>query len=194
MPEHQLFLPFEAPQHGLDRLFFAILAPPDAAAQAVQRVRELRVEHGLKSRPLASNRFHVSLHALGDYPRLPETLIEQAREAGAAVAMPPFAIEFDRVVSFIRSNGKPPIVLRVGSELATLKAFHRLLGEAMKKAGLGRWVASRFTPHMTLLYDDFVVKERVIDAVRLPVRDFALVHSLVGRSRYIELARWPLQG
>ena len=40
---------------------------------------------------------------------------------------------------------------------------------------------------------DRAVKEQAIEPVRLTVSDFALVHSLVGRSRYIELARWPLR-
>jgi 2'-5' RNA ligase len=194
MPARQLFLPFEAPQHGLDRLFFAILSSPDAALQIAERVHFLRVEHELKSRPIASKRLHISLHGLGDYPRLPEILIEIARRAGASVAMPPFEIEFDRVVSFNRKDKSRPFVLRVGRDFAALKTFHRLLGEAMRKAGLGRWVASHFTPHMTLLYDDRVVKERTIEPIRLAVSDFALVHSLAGRSRYIELARWPLHG
>ena len=51
----------------------------------------------------------------------------------------------------------------------------------------------RFVPHMTLLYDTRMVAERPIEPMRLTVRDFALVHSLVGQSRYIELARWPLR-
>jgi 2'-5' RNA ligase len=192
MRESQLFLPFEAPQHGLGRLFFAILSPPEAAMQIAECVQFLRAEHGLKGRPIGPDRLHISLHGLGDHPRLPKALVEQARGAGASVAMPPFDVVFDRAVSFARKNKKPPVVLRASGDVTPLITFHRRLGDAMKKAGLGRRVASRFTPHMTLIYDDRVVKERAIEAVRLTVRDFALVHSLVGRSRYIELARWPL--
>jgi 2'-5' RNA ligase len=189
MPEHQLFLPFELP---LDRLFFAILSPPEAAVHIAERTHFLRAEHGLRGRPIGSERLHISLHGLGDHPRLPKTLIEQAQVAGASVAMPPFEVVLDRAVSFARKNEKPPVVLRASGDVTPLIAFHRLLGEALKKARLCRRLAQHFTPHMTLLYDDRVVKERAIEPVRLPVRDFALVHSLIGRSRYIELARWPL--
>ena len=194
MSGEQLFLPFEAPLHGLDRLFFAILSPADTAVQIAERIRFFRVEHDLKGHPIAPERLHVSLHGLGDHPRLPETLFGQARGAAASVAMPLFEIEFDRVVSFGEKAKKRPFVLRVGRDGTPLKTFHRLLGEAMKKAGLGRWVAPHFTPHMTLLYDNRVVKERAIDPIRLTVRNFALVQSLLGRSRYIEVARWPLCG
>ena len=193
MPE-QLFLPFDAPPSALDRLFFAVLSCSDTALQIAERITPLRDEHGLKGRPIASQRLHVSLHGLGDYPGLPEILVELARRAGASVSMPPFEIAFDPVMSFNRKDRKRPLVLRVGSDLAVLETFHRLVGEAMKKAGLGRWVAPRFTPHMTLLYDNRIVREQAIEPIRLTVSDFALVHSLVGRSRYIELARWPLCG
>jgi 2'-5' RNA ligase len=189
MPEQQLFLPFEAP---LDRLFFAILSPPEAAVQIADCFHALRSEHGLKGRPIGPDRLHISLRGLGDHPRLPKTLIEKAQGAGASVAMPPFEVVLDRAVSFARKNEKPPVVLRASGDVTPLITFHRFLGEAMKKAGLGRWVVSQFTPHMTLLYDSRMVKEQAIEPVRLTVSDFVLVHSLVGRSRYIELARWPL--
>jgi RNA 2',3'-cyclic 3'-phosphodiesterase len=194
MSETQLFLPFfEASRYDLDRLFFAILPSPVAAAQIAERIHSLCVEHGLKGRPVAPSRLHISLHGLGDHSRLPQTLIEVARNAAASIAMPPFEIEFDRVMSFNRKDKKRPFVLRVGSDMTALNMFHRCLGDAMKKAGLGLWVASHFTLHMTLLYDDCAVKERPIEPICLTVSDFVLVHSLVGRSRYLELARWPLR-
>jgi 2'-5' RNA ligase len=145
MPEHQLSLPFEAPQYSRDRLFFAILSPPDAALQIAERTHSLRIEYGLETRPIASERLHISLHGLGDYPKLPSTLIEQARNAGASVSMPQFEIAFDSVLSFDRKHKKRPLVLRTRN-LVGLVTFQRRIGEAMKKAGLGRWVASLFRP------------------------------------------------
>lgn len=161
--------------------------------QIVECTRLLRVEHGLRGRAIEAERLHISLHGLGDHLSLPNMLIEEARDVGASVAMPPFDVVFDRAVSFRRTNRRPPVVLRASGDVTPLITFHRRLGDAMRKARLGR-VASHFSPHMTLLYDDRVMKERVIEAVRLSVRDFTLVHSLVGQSRYIELARWPLRG
>jgi 2'-5' RNA ligase len=104
----------------------------------------------------------------------------------------PFDIVLDRAMSFGPKRGPRPLVLRSGDE-AALVTFHRLLGAAMKHAGFRR-TAPRFTPHMTLLYSDRTVAERAIDRVRWTVRDFVLVQSLRGRSQYIHLARWPLQG
>jgi 2'-5' RNA ligase len=203
MPEHQLFLPFEAPQIKpvragrpveRDRLFFAVLASRDIAAAAAERLRLLRVQYGLKGRPIASARLHVSLFGLGDYFRLADAPVLLAREAGNFVVMPAFEIAFDRVLTFVGRDPKRPLVLRPSGDAAALVALHHSLGQAMKEAGLGRWAAPRFTPHMTLLYDDRVVKEEAIEPIRIRVSDFALVHSLVGQSRYVELARWPLRG
>lgn len=203
MPEHQLFLPFEAPQIkragprrpvARNRLFFAILSPHNAAREITERLCRLRFEYGLKGRPIAPARLHISLHGVGDYFQLPGAVIASAREAGAAVAMPPFEVAFDRVLSFHKNKIERPLVLRPSGDLPALVSLHRLLGEALTRTGLGRRSTPRFTPHMTLLYDDRVVKEQVIEPIHMPVADFALVHSLVGQSRYVELARWPLRG
>jgi 2'-5' RNA ligase len=195
MPAEQLCFPFEPapPSPVLHRLFFAILAPPDAALPITRFAHRLRGDYGLKSRPIASSRLHISLRGFGDYPALPDMLVDRARSAGASVSAPAFETTLDRVTSFGRGDGKRPVVLRARKDPAELAALHVHLGEAMKKAGLGRWVAPHFAPHMTLLYDKREVKERAIEPIRMTVRDFVLVQSLVGQSRYIELGRWALR-
>jgi 2'-5' RNA ligase len=45
---------------------------------------------------------------------------------------------------------------------------------------------------VTLLYDDGLVAERPIGALRWTVREFVLMHSLLGRNARVPLARWPL--
>lgn len=190
----QFFLPGFEPPLALDNLFFVILLQRDPAARISQLSEHLRDELGLTGRPIASERLHVSLHGIGEYESLPNAVVAAAKEAGALVKMSPFEIAFDRVMSFARKNGKRPFVLRVDSDGAGITALHWALGEAMKKAGLGQRVTSHFTPHMTLLYDDRMVTERPIEKVRLTVHDFVLVHSFVGQSRYVHLARWPLRG
>jgi 2'-5' RNA ligase len=62
----------------------------------------------------------------------------------------------------------------------------------MAKAGLGCPVR-HYTPHVTLLYGDHLVADRRVATVSWPVYEFVLVHSLLGRSRYNVLARFPLR-
>jgi 2'-5' RNA ligase len=121
-------------------------------------------------------------------------VLEAATRAATRVSTGPLDIVFDHAMSFDRKREGKPFVLRADRDTALMN-FYRLLGEAMKSVGFRR-VTSRFTPHMTLLYGDRIVKERPVEAVRWTARDFVLVQSLRGRghSDYIHLARWPLRG
>ena len=176
-----------------DRLFFAIYPDADAAARIERLARNLRDGHRLRGRPLAIERFHVTLHYLGDYPGLPKDILAAATNAAASVAMPPFEVAFDRASSFRRPR-KLPLVLRTGDDVATLMAFHRTLVTAMTKFGLGCREEPHYTPHVTLLYDDRCVADEPVETIAWTVREFVLVNSLIGQGRHVPLARWPLRG
>jgi 2'-5' RNA ligase len=181
-----------APPRLTDRLFFA--AFPDA--QTAQRIgglaQDRRVALGLKGRALSQERFHITLKHLGDYPALPSDIVAKAVDAGAAVAFAPFEVVFDRVASFQGRPNNRPFVMRGGEGLETLLAFQRVLGAAMIKAGLGKLAEGSFTPHVTLLYDDQLVAEQSIDTIGWTVREFVLIHSLIGQTRHVPLACWTL--
>jgi len=194
MPEQQPFLPGLEPKSALDYLFFALLLDTQDAPSIVQLRERLRRECGLKGRSVATKLLHISLHGIGSYEGAPRAVVEAAKQAATRISARPLDIVFDHAMSFDRKREGKPFVLRADTDFA-LMDFYRLLGEAMKSVGFRR-VTPRFTPHMTLLYGDRIVKERPIEAVRWTVRDFALVQSLRGRghSDYIHLARWPLRG
>jgi RNA 2',3'-cyclic 3'-phosphodiesterase len=191
MPD-QLFLPGFERHPAFDVLFFALLLEAENASRIVQLRQRLREEFGLSGRRIAADLLHISLHGIGAYDGLPRAVVQRAKEAGAAVLAKPFDIVLDRAMSFGPKREVRPFVLRTGDE-AALVTFHRLLGGAMENAGFRR-IASRFTPHVTLLYGDRTVVERSIDAIQLTVRDFALIQSLRGRGKHIHLARWSLRG
>jgi 2'-5' RNA ligase len=193
MPAQPYFPGFQ-PRAARDVLFFGLLSPVDTAAAILKAGDGLRHLHGLDGRLIGPERLHVSLHGVGHYDGVPKSIVERAYEAGAMVSTSPFPLMFDRVMSFGNKCDRRPVVLLPGYDLARLFTFHRALGEAMKRVGIGRHVTRHFNPHITLLYDRRVVPEQPIDPIRMDVQDFVLVHSLVGQSRYIELARWPLRG
>src|SRR5713226_5595231 len=83
------------------------------------------------------------------------------------------------------------IVVRAGDGAVGLMMLQQRLGLAMAGAGLGR-SAPHYTPHLTLLYADRLIADRRVDTVSWAVREFVLVHSLLGRSCYRPLARFPL--
>ena len=194
MPEQASLPGFDAAPKPTDRLFFAIFPDADAAARIARLAQQLRGEHGLHGTPLKPERFHVTLHHLGDYAGLPPHIIAMAGEAAAAVVTPPFEVAFDRAASFSSAPRNRPFVLRGGAGVAALTAFQQALGMAMGKVGLERWAKPVYTPHVTLLYDGRSVAEQAIAPIRWTAHEFVLVQSLIGQSRHVPLARWPLHG
>jgi 2'-5' RNA ligase len=192
MPE-QLSFPSLDPA-PTDRLFFALFPDAPAARCTEEIARRLRDQRGLTGRPLASRRFHVSLHCLGDYAGVPNEIVAKAHDAAANLAAAPFGVLFDLAGSFTGRQRKLPLVLRSGDSPLPLIAFQQALGEAMARNGLGRFVSPLYTPHMTLLYDARYIEPRPIEPVGWTVREFVLVRSLVGLTMHIPLARWRLRG
>lgn len=175
-----------------DRLFFAIFPDPATAAGIAQRADQLRAAHALQGRPLAPERFHITLHHLGDHAGVRRDIVAMASEAAESIATPSFGVTFDRAASF-HNGGNNPFVLQGGEGLEALKAFQRDLGLAMARAGLGRHVDKTFTPHVTTLYDQRLVAETPIAPVTWKVEGFTLIHSLLGRTEHISLGRWSLR-
>ncbi|WP_211467586.1 2'-5' RNA ligase family protein [Collimonas silvisoli] len=191
MPE-QLFLPgFEATRYPTDRLFFAIIPTADAVAAIVRQRGLLRDGYGLKGRLIGSGRLHVTLSYLGDYLGLPPDIVTAAMTAAASVRAAPFEVEFDRTMSFRGRPRNHPLVLLGNNGVAALRAFQQTLGMAQERAGLGT-AESHYTPHMTLLYDNYSLPVRSIEPISWTVHEFVLVHSLLGQTRHVTLARWPL--
>ena len=180
-----------APQ-PTDRLFFAVLPSPAAAQTIAELAKGLQSELGLKGRPLQTDRFHITLHHLGDYVGLRQDIVAAAMEAASRVQMESFDVCFETAVSFKGRPDRKPFVLRGGDGLRDLTALQQSLGAAMKKTILGSWVQPKFTPHVTLLYDDQLVEERAVEPVKWEANEFVLIHSLLGQTRHIVLGRWAL--
>lgn len=181
---------FDAPPIT-DRLFFAIFPDPAIAAVIARQADGLRTALGLGGRPLAPERFHITLHHLGDHAGVRRDIVAMAGEAAEAIRTAPFEVVFDRAASF-HNRGNNPFVLQGGDGLEALRAFQRELGLAMARAGLGKWIDKTFTPHVTMLYDKGLALEQAIEPIRWTVDGFTLVHSRLGRTEHIALGQWAL--
>ena len=194
----QLWLPrFEAASEPTDRLFFAILPDEAAGRRIAELARSLKSKYRFQGKPLLPNRFHVSLYHLGDYFGLPQDAIARAEEAASTITLLPFEVGCDRVISFAGRNPDPerdnyPIVLRITEGIVELTALRQGLAAAMQRAGIKSHgntpENTRFTPHVTLLYDRPHEISVPVDSIRWTVRELVLVHSLLGKTRY-ELKR-----
>ncbi|HVJ55725.1 MAG TPA: RNA 2',3'-cyclic phosphodiesterase [Aliidongia sp.] len=172
-------------------IFFAIRPDAETASWIASLANSLRDRHGLRGKLIDPARLHITLHLVGHEGRFPESRIEDARQAAATVAMPPFKIELDRATSF--PSREHPFVLKGGKGVEGVTALHQALGDAMKRAGLPK-VGSSVTPHMTLLYSDRDIAEHAVEPVSWLVDRFFLVRSHYGKSRHEMMGEWSLRG
>jgi 2'-5' RNA ligase len=198
MPE-QLWLPgLEAPPTPTDGLFFAVFPDNNTAAAISKLAQQLCAETRVRSKPLSAGRLHVTLLHLGNFAGgLPADKVDAAMRAAASISMAPFTVEFDAVCSFASKPRPGPLVLTGGEGVAGLHALHGALGHALQHAGFGERAASNtvpYTPHVTLEYGMPWAAARPVESACWNVREFALIHSLLGRTRHVALARWPLVG
>lgn len=178
-------------QLGKDHLFLAVLPEPDAASCIFELGQLESAKHGLKGKPIAKQRLHVTLASLGHYSGRPEPVLAAADAAARTItaATSPFEVGFHRAGSFVGRPGNRPFVLRDDGSNSTLMVVQERLWVSL--VGKGR---SGFTPHVTLLYDEQLVPEQDVRPVRWRVSEIVLIHSFVGQSRYETIGRWRLRG
>ena len=176
-----------------DRIFLACLPDAGTAARIHALAGTLKAAWSFEGTLILPAHLHVTLFHLGDWIALPTEVIARASDAAAKVVAPSFEVAFNRVESFRNSTGIYPFVL-LGEQGATpLRAFHAALGAELKKAGLGGATQGEFKPHVTLLRDAKRVPPAPIEPIMWTVRDFVLIHSLLGKTTHIHLARWALR-
>lgn len=163
----------------------------DGAARTESRAQELRSVYGLRGQPLQTDHFHASLCHLGDFPGMPHEVVETVKAAAGEVRMPTFDVVFNRAMSFLRRKRPLPFVLLGDDGVVGLRALHATVRVTMRRGGFK--VRPDFTPHVTLLYDNRPIPEEAVETVKWTVRDFVLVHSLLGETRQFRLATFPLQ-
>lgn len=175
---------------GKSNLFLAIVPERDVALQAVDIGRGVAQRYGLSKNPRPHELMHVSLNAIGKYPGLPDDIVFAVSAAMATVRAMPFEVSFDRVMHFASAKA---VVLANAVRSEEMMDLHVQLAKEMWAVGLTFTYNPRFMPHMTVLYDETPVPEHMLaEPVRWIAREFVLIRSFVGKSKYEYLDRWPL--
>jgi 2'-5' RNA ligase len=169
------------------RLFFALWPPATVAA----RLHELALSAQLLcgGRAMRRDTLHVTLAFLG---AIPVSRVAQAEAAADAVAGARFDLELDRLacwkhnhIVWAGSGEMPPPLERLAADLAM----------RLRTAGF-TLDARRFAVHATLLRNADCAGSlpKVLEAIRWPVDDFALVesHGGAGGVRYEVVRRWAM--
>ena len=175
----------------MHRVFFAVF-PDEAARRAIARVAEdIRSGPMMRGRWIDPSRYHMTLHFLGDSPELRQDLVDRAATAAIKVDLPAFVLSLERIATFHRR--KPPGVLRCADGATPVHTLWQTLRRELVHVGLGAILEPDFTPHVTLFYSDgSMLEPAAIEPIAWTVRDFVLVHSVVGRKDYRILGRWML--
>jgi 2'-5' RNA ligase len=175
-----------------ESLFFALQPDVTAITQINETADVLRMQHKLSGRFITADRLHVTLHFVGDSSAISPEQLESVHAAAAAIKLPAFDVSFDKALSFRSAKAERPLVLTSSSPMTSLQLFRYELGDQLRRRGIKAEKAT-FTPHITLSYDEYVLEEQVLAApIKWTTREFVLIKSFVGKSRYDVLGRWPL--
>jgi RNA 2',3'-cyclic 3'-phosphodiesterase len=192
MSDRSHFREFRDPANN-QTLFFALLLGADDRRRLTTFTYEHRRKEGLAGTPTPRSRLHLSLHAVGDDLERPDRIVRAGVMAGASVDAPAFSVAFDRTMTFTNMRPTKPFVLCASDGMMALESLHERLGQALWRVGLGQHVSRRFTPHITLLYDQRCAPERPISPLIFRFDSFVLIHSLVRPRRHVHVARWSLR-
>lgn len=176
-----------------DRIFFACVPDDETAAHITTLAETIKTARKFEGTLIKPEHLHVTLFHLGDWQVLPAEIVALASKAAAEVRLAPFDVVFDRTESFRNTTGIYPFVLTGEKHIAAWTPLHNALGDALKRAGLGGATKGQFTPHVTLLRDALRAPPSPVVPISWKVRDFVLIHSLLGKTTHIHLGRWPLR-
>lgn len=175
-------------------LFFALR--PDAAAAERIRALALRVRklEGLEGRVFELEQLHVTLRYLGSWEELPADALAVADEVARSLRAEPFGLSFDRVMSFERTRGQPPLVLCGDEECDALLKVRGRLSVELDKTHRFKPDHGGFKAHVTMLYDWKRVSPLAVAPIAWTVSEMLLIRSHQGLTRHEVVARYPFAG
>lgn len=171
------------------RLFFALVPDEESRRRIVEVAASLQAAHPeLRARWQDANRYHATLHFLGDHLEARPDLVAAARRAADGVCAAPFAWTLDQAVSF--RGERPPCVLLGSATPGPMQRLWQDLHRALVLAGLGATLARHFTPHVTLAYGNgAMLPPTAIAPLVWRVERVALIRHALDHG-YETLAEW----
>jgi len=183
---------YTVPPKATDNLFLALFPTAEVAERMAQLAANLKTAHALRGRPYLTHRLHMTLFCFNPLEVNLATIAEACTSTAASTL--PFTVRFDHVLSFPGRRGTAPFVLHGSDDNAALMEFHRQLQSSFARSGTRSKGNPNFNPHVTLMYDELRVSKEGVKPVSWVATELVMMHSLVGQSRYIPIARWNFCG
>ncbi|GAB2506390.1 hypothetical protein GCM10027084_21120 [Pseudoxanthomonas sangjuensis] len=171
------------------RLFFALL-PDEAQRRALAACVERLHGHFPGARWVRPQRWHLTLHYLGESAGPREDWIARAIEAGGDLHASGFEQELDRLRA-LGNPRNPALTLSGEASSPGMDAFWQALRQRLLQAGF-RLSARGFVPHLTVAYVPPGPQLPPIAPVALRFDAFHLLQSVEGQAEYDTLGSWRL--
>lgn len=165
------------------RLFFAVRPPEEAVPYLVEEQGRFRPGHAVRREHL-----HLTTVIVNDHRVFPAAIAERMRAVGDAIIADQFPIILDEVAASRRS-----VVMVPSEPLRGFDVFQQCVARGMARAGLRERDGRRPRPHVTLLYRHGPPLRQGTIPLSWTATEFVLIHSLLGETRHVVLARWPLR-
>lgn len=175
----------------LHRLFFALLPSAAERAQVATLASGLRATHP-RTRWVNPERYHLTLHYLGESSGPREDWTVRARQAADGFTGDAFDLQLDHLLA-LGNPRRPALTLAASSSSQELTRFWRGLQECLIRAGFKDHVGRNFIPHLTLGYSEPQLATPEVVPVSLAPSGFTLVQSVEGQADYAFLGHWPLR-
>jgi len=169
--------------------------PDDLARSEIVGVGErFRKSHRVSGSLVGIDNLHLSLCPMGKPERLRQSLEGALLAAAGEVRAMGFVAILDSAMRFSAKDGQFPFVLC--ADTATTESalqLRKAIAAAQARVGLQVSGVSSFLPHVTLLHGHAVDSiEESIASIHWHVREFVLIRSFFGQSKYEVIGRWPL--
>jgi RNA 2',3'-cyclic 3'-phosphodiesterase len=152
---------------------------------------DLRQRHGLKGRPIAAPRLHLSLNFVGTFRGPPtRAVMEKAMGLADKVAAAPFQVTLNHVQSW--KNDPHPLVLLGDEGVIGAQLLHAAIHKALVMGSMAPRREPEIWPHVSLLWDKREIPKAFVEPIGWLAREFVLLDSPVGEGRHEVLRRWPL--
>ncbi len=174
------------------KTFFALRPPASLAKQFYGKAGKLCSQVELAGAQRPASVLHVTMLLVAEYNgRLPRELLEEIDRALSKIRHAPVVVMFNRAGSFKSRKPEAPFVLD-GHEAAGLYALRLAIITALQVRDIIGAPPRRYSPHMTLAYSYRRAPRIAVDPFMWEAREFQLIESWQGKTKYVELGRWAL--